>query len=189
MTQEELANKVGVLAKTVSKWECGKGLPDVSLLPSVAEELGVSLSELFIGKKIQEIELEKQVDQVMLEMVAQEKIQNKQKLISEIMLAIPILLLSLGALIIVSLIEVPNPVRIGVIIGGLTCLLIGIVGLCYLDVQIGCYECPNCHRRFIPSLTEYIMGPHTFVRRLLRCPNCHQKHYCRRRLGKEKRVK
>ena len=46
MTQAELAEKIGVSSKTVSKWETGKGLPDISLLQPLAQALGISVIEL-----------------------------------------------------------------------------------------------------------------------------------------------
>ncbi len=46
MTQRELAEKVGVSDKAVSKWETGTSLPDISLLPPLGEELGVTVTEL-----------------------------------------------------------------------------------------------------------------------------------------------
>ncbi len=49
MTQEELASKVFVSAKTISKWETGKGLPDITLLEPLAKALGISIIELFSG--------------------------------------------------------------------------------------------------------------------------------------------
>lgn len=53
MTQEELAEKIHVSSKAVSKWETGKGLPDISLLESLAEALGISMIELFSGDAVQ----------------------------------------------------------------------------------------------------------------------------------------
>ena len=50
LTQEELAKKLFVSRKTVSKWETGRGLPDSSMLPHIAEALGVTIDELFDGK-------------------------------------------------------------------------------------------------------------------------------------------
>ena len=52
MTQAELAEKIGVSSKTVSKWETGKGLPDISLLQPLAQALGISLIELMNGQHI-----------------------------------------------------------------------------------------------------------------------------------------
>ena len=52
LTQAELAEKIGVSSKTVSKWETGKGLPDISLLQPLAGALGISLIELMNGEHI-----------------------------------------------------------------------------------------------------------------------------------------
>ena len=52
LTQAELAERIGVSSKTVSKWETGKGLPDISLLQPLATALGISLIELMNGEHI-----------------------------------------------------------------------------------------------------------------------------------------
>lgn len=52
MTQEELAEKIGVTGKAVSKWETGKGLPDISLLQPLATALDTSVLELMNGTQI-----------------------------------------------------------------------------------------------------------------------------------------
>ena len=52
LTQAELAQRIGVSSKTISKWETAKGLPDVSLLQPLAQALGISLIELMNGEHI-----------------------------------------------------------------------------------------------------------------------------------------
>ena len=52
LTQAELAEKIGVSSKTVSKWETAKGLPDISLLQTLAQTLGISVIELMNGEHI-----------------------------------------------------------------------------------------------------------------------------------------
>jgi DNA-binding XRE family transcriptional regulator len=52
MTQAELAEKLGVSSKTISKWETAKGLPDISLLQPLAQALGISVIELMNGRQI-----------------------------------------------------------------------------------------------------------------------------------------
>ena len=61
MTQKDLAERIGVTDKAVSRWETGRGFPDVSLLITLAETLGVSVSEIVTGEKI-EIEEKKAVE-------------------------------------------------------------------------------------------------------------------------------
>ena len=52
MTQTELAEKIGVTCKAISKWETGKGLPDITLLEPLAKALNVSLQELLSGELV-----------------------------------------------------------------------------------------------------------------------------------------
>ncbi|MBE5775825.1 MAG: helix-turn-helix transcriptional regulator, partial [Clostridiales bacterium] len=55
LTQAELAEKLYVSDKTVSKWENGKGYPDISLLESIAKVLDVSVTELLSGRAVSNI--------------------------------------------------------------------------------------------------------------------------------------
>lgn len=52
LTQAELAEKIGVSSKTISKWETAKGLPDICLLQPLAQALGISVIELMNGEHI-----------------------------------------------------------------------------------------------------------------------------------------
>ena len=52
MTQAELAERIRVSSKTISKWETAKGLPDISLLQPLAQALGISVIELMNGEHI-----------------------------------------------------------------------------------------------------------------------------------------
>ena len=52
LTQADLAERIGVSSKTVSKWETAKGLPDVSLIQPLAQALGISVIELMNGEQI-----------------------------------------------------------------------------------------------------------------------------------------
>ena len=52
MTQKELAEKVGVSDKTISKWECGNGFPDATLMLPLCNALGITANELLSGKRL-----------------------------------------------------------------------------------------------------------------------------------------
>ena len=51
LTQEQFAEKLGVSNRSISRWENGKTLPDISLFPSICEELGINITELLNGKR------------------------------------------------------------------------------------------------------------------------------------------
>lgn len=66
-TQKELAEKLMVTDKAISRWETGKGLPDTSLLKPLGDILGVSVGELLSGKRLEEAEMKDQADKMILE--------------------------------------------------------------------------------------------------------------------------
>ena len=63
LTQEQVAEKLGVSNKTVSRWENGNGFPDVSLLQPLCELLNISVNELLLGEKIPEDNFRKKVEE------------------------------------------------------------------------------------------------------------------------------
>lgn len=63
LTQEQVAEKLGVSNKTVSRWENGNGFPDVSLLQPLCELLNISVNELLVGEKIPEDNYRKKVEE------------------------------------------------------------------------------------------------------------------------------
>ena len=52
LTQQQLADKLGVTNKAVSKWETGRSMPDVALFELLCRELEISLSELLAGRRL-----------------------------------------------------------------------------------------------------------------------------------------
>ena len=69
LTQKELADKISVTDKAVSKWECGRGFPDIGVLESLAGELGTSVTELVSGEKSTPETIRGQSDDVLIEML------------------------------------------------------------------------------------------------------------------------
>lgn len=67
LTQNQLAQRIGVTDKAVSRWETGKGFPDISLLPSLADALGTSVTELLAGEPLTAEEKAERSDSAVLE--------------------------------------------------------------------------------------------------------------------------
>lgn len=85
MTQEYFAEKLGVTNRSISRWENGKTLPDYSLFPSICETLGVSISELLEGKKVNTDHYFTEQIHLIVELLDYEK-KKKQKVINRYMM-------------------------------------------------------------------------------------------------------
>lgn len=77
LTQREFADALGISDKTISKWECGNGLPDLSFMQSICKILKIDLNELFSGEKLTDAEYKKKAEENMLTLVKEaEKIKK-----------------------------------------------------------------------------------------------------------------
>ncbi len=69
LTQSQLAEKLGITDKAVSKWETGRSMPDLSLFLPLCSLLGITLNELFAGECIAQENLREKADEILLEVV------------------------------------------------------------------------------------------------------------------------
>lgn len=69
LTQKELADKLGVTDKAVSKWETGKGMPDSSMLMPIASEFGVTVNEILCGERISDVEFKEKSGEMIVKTI------------------------------------------------------------------------------------------------------------------------
>ncbi len=83
MTQEQLAGKIGVTSKTISRWENGNYMPDISLLKPISEELGVTLNDLLSGEKVEKEHYQEKFEENMINTIdyTSKKIYEKNRAI------------------------------------------------------------------------------------------------------------
>ncbi len=79
LTQEQLAEKLGVSNKTVSKWETGKCMPDYSVVKSLCNELGITVAELMDGEITEEKSVRTYDDEQILDLLRRTQDLEKQK--------------------------------------------------------------------------------------------------------------
>lgn len=185
LTQKQLADKLYVEPKTISKWETGKGLPDVSIMKNLCNELGISLSELFIGDYIKEESNDLLIEKLIIDELKKEKIQNKKKLIGEILIGCAFIGYVITLILLVGLVSIATYLKIILVVLSLIFIIVGLFGLVILDVNIGYFECAECHERFIPSIKDYVFGMHTLKKRKLKCPKCGKKTWCLKRMTRK----
>lgn len=103
MTQVELAEKLGVSDRSVSKWENGRCMPDLSLFEPLCTELGITINELLSGEKIKKEEYQKELEKNIVNTIdySQKQIEDQKRKISYIIMITGILI-SVSAFIIFS---------------------------------------------------------------------------------------
>ena len=110
MTQKELANKIGVTDRAISKWENGRGLPDLSLMKPLCDELGISINELISGERIDKIEYQDKFDENVLDTIdySQKQIKKTRNKYAVILGIIILFLIVFGTLFVIDINRMKN---------------------------------------------------------------------------------
>ena len=78
VTQQELGNSLGVTNKTVSRWETGKYMPDIAIIPDLCNFFGISINEFIYGQRIAEDTFRNQADINILDILTRDKKLRRQ---------------------------------------------------------------------------------------------------------------
>ena len=79
LTQEQLAEKLGVSNKTISKWETGKCMPDYGIVKCLCEELDITIAELMDGEETEEKSVRAYDDEQIMDLLRRTQELEKQK--------------------------------------------------------------------------------------------------------------
>lgn len=181
LTQMQLAHILGVSDKTISKWERGAGLPEVSLMMPLCEVLEINVNELLTGEKLTDSEYKKKAEANIMDLVKENR-ENKKRMFQSIVLGTITIIAVCALVAIAAFIETPAIARILVIVFAVLTAVLGIGTTVTLDINAGYYECPNCKALFIPTMKAYVKSYHTITKRRLTCPECGETSMCKRRV-------
>lgn len=92
LTQQELADELGVSNRTVGNWENGRNMPDLSLFEPLCAVLDITLTELFNGDRIKQENIKEKADEVIMDMIKNRKINSLVSIIASIFMAVGIIL-------------------------------------------------------------------------------------------------
>jgi transcriptional regulator with XRE-family HTH domain len=184
LTQAELAARLHVTDRAISKWENGRGLPDVSLMPALCESLGICLDELFCGEALPQTASE-QREALLLELAEQKIAADKQLLRLEILIGCLGVFVVLSFTLISGLLTMPTWARITLILLGALGASVSVAVALQIEQQAGYYECKRCHHRYVPTYNQVLWAAHMGRSRHMRCPACHQRSWHKKVLKKD----
>ena len=186
LTQVQLAEKLGITDRAISKWETGKSLPDSSIMLELCGMLGITVNDLLSGEVVTMDHYNKELENNLLEMVKQKQEADRKLLASEwivgilsfIVLFVPIML---GALLPIE----KEWARLILVFSG---FIPGIIGFCFatkIEQVAGYYECKHCKHRYVPTYKAVNMAMHINRTRYMRCPECGKQSWQKKVLTKE----
>lgn len=184
-TQRQLAEKLNISDKTISKWECGNGFPEVSLLLPLCDELGITVNDLLSGEIVPREDYQKKAENNMVEMI-REREANKKQFTLTLLLGGVSLAAFLTLLIVVCVYTDVISLTVKLILLAIACVIftVGVTAVMEGQRKIGYYQCEKCGETFVPGFRTHLLGFNMVSRRFMKCPCCQKRAWCRKVMEK-----
>ena len=184
LTQMQLAEKLGITDKAVSKWERGVAMPDTSIMLELSGILGISVNELLCGEKIDMENNNQKNEQLFLDMAKELEKKNKTVWTSMwIIMGVSVMGL-LGGLAVAAFLIPEGIWQLLTILGICVLFLIPCFYALKLEVSVGAYKCKNCGHEIVPTYKQALNAMHMGTTRYLKCPECGKRTWCKKVLKK-----
>ncbi|MBR2152264.1 MAG: helix-turn-helix domain-containing protein [Clostridia bacterium] len=184
LTQMQLAEKLGITDRAISKWERGRAMPDPSIMLELCDILCINVNELLSGEKINMENNNEKNEQLLLEMA--KELEKKNKTIWSAMWVIMIasIIGLLGGLVVAAYLIPKGVWQLVTILGICIVFLIPCFYALKLEVSVGAYKCKNCGYEIVPTYMQALNAPHRGTTRYLKCPKCNKRTWCKKVLKK-----
>ena len=188
LTQMQLAEKLGITDKAISKWERGIAMPDSSIMLELCGILDISVNELLSGEKINMEETEKKTEELLLELTAKDEKRRKKLFVYALALTIVIALFSAVVCGLACVAIESKVIAIVVVIVGYILATAGLFFTATMEMEAGRYICKHCGHEFEASspfaMFKIGFGTPKNWRVRLKCPECGKKSWTKRVLPK-----
>lgn len=184
LTQAQLAEKLNITDRAISKWENGVCLPDASNILELCKALDITVNDLFSGEVVDVKENEKRLEENLIEMARLKEDRDKELLIMEIFICVIVSLVMLACIFIASFVSMPDWLRVVLITAGIIPFAVGVSYGIRIEQIAGYYECSNCHHRYVPTYKNVLFAMHINRTRKLKCPKCGKKSWSKKVLSK-----
>ena len=172
LTQMQLAERLCVTDRAVSKWERGICMPDSAIMLDLCSLLQITVTDLLTGEIVTMENHDKKNEQALIELVKQKEQNDKQLLALEIVIGTISALFLLSFTFIAAFLQMQDWQRVVLIVSGFVVGLIGFFFALRIEQTAGYYECQHCHHKYVPAYLNVVFAMHLGRTRFLKCPKC-----------------
>ena len=185
LTQAQLAEKLFISDRAISKWENGKSMPDSSIMLALCKELKITVNDLLNGEIVSMENYNEQTEKRLIEMVKEKEQADKQLLRLEIVIGILSCLVLFIPIILGAYLPIEKDwIRILIVCSGVIPCFIGIYFALKIEQTAGFYECKKCGHRYVPTFKSVNLAMHMGRTRYLKCPKCNKKSWNKKVISK-----
>lgn len=185
LTQLQLAERLGITDRAVSKWETGKSLPDASLMPELCKLLKITINDLLCGEVVSVENYNEKAEKALLEMVKKEEMQNKKLMMYENVIGFGSTLSFLIQVLVAVFFVKNTTAQILLFILAFAFLIVGVSFALKIEAETGYYECQKCHNKYVPKYSSVYFAMHLGTTRYMKCPKCGKKSWQKKVMSKE----
>ena len=184
LTQAQLAEKLNITDRAISKWETGNGMPDSSIMIDLCNILGIDVNELLSGEVIKMEDYNKKAEENLLKLKKEKEEKDEQLLKLEIVIGYISSITFLILIFVASYVDMPLWIRIILIVFGSIVFAIGVGHCIKIEQTAGYYECNKCHYKYVPEYKNVLWAMHVGRTRYMKCPKCNEKSWNKKVLSK-----
>ena len=184
LTQMQLAEKLNITDRAISKWENGKGMPDSSIMLDLCKELKISVNELLSGEMIDMKNYDENAEKNLLEMLKQKEENDKRLLHAEILIGILGLLPFFISLIIIAAVEMEEWLAAVITLTSIIPFLIATPFMLKIEQIAGYYKCKECGEKYVPTYKSVFWSRHIGRTRHMKCPKCNKRTWAKKVMSK-----
>ena len=185
MTQVQLAEKLGITDRAVSKWETGKSLPDASIMLQLCGYLKITVNDLLSGEVVSMENYNERTEKNLIEVIRQKEDADKRLLTIEIVIGLLSTVFMFTMIAVASLIQMQDSIRFLLIGIGFVQFLVAMTFAIRIEQTAGYYVCAKCGHRYIPTFGSVNMAMHFGRTRYMKCPECKEKSWQKKVISKE----
>ena len=184
ITQSELAEKLNISDRAISKWENGICLPDAGNMPILCDILDITINDLFSGEKVDMKNNEKKYEENLLEMTRLKEEKDRQLLTLEWVIGGIAVVVFFTLLFSAMFIEMADWTKILLVGIGTITFFTSMFFALRIEQVAGYYECGNCHHKYVPTYKSVFLAMHLNRTRKMKCPKCGKKTWQKKVISK-----
>ena len=185
LTQMQLAEKLGITDKAVSKWERGIAMPDSSIMLELCAILSVTVNDLLSGEVVTMENYNKEIEQKLIDLVKAKEEADKKLLTLEWTLGILSVAVLFIPIIIGAFVPVKDWVRLIIVFSGFIPAFVGFFMCLKIEQVAGYYQCKLCNHKYVPTYKAMVGAMHMGRTRYMKCPACNKRSWQKKVISKE----
>ncbi|MBQ9929233.1 MAG: helix-turn-helix transcriptional regulator [Oscillospiraceae bacterium] len=185
LTQMQLAEKLGITDRAVSKWERGLTMPDSSIMLELCGILKITVNDLLSGEVVIMNNYNEEMEKNLLDMVRQKEQADKRLLRAEVFIGVTSVAILFAFIAAAAFLEMEAWLRAVLIVTGFALFLAGCLYAVRIEQVAGYYECQHCRHRYVPSYKAVNLAQHMGRTRKMKCPKCGKRSWQKKVLTKE----